>query len=1047
MAIQQDTYNTRQEIFDKYLSTKSPALDVTGTVDSDIFDVEGRTIRVPESVYKYHTKRSKRMPEEYLPTEFQRQPGTSRPLPFFPEEGEMLGDWNIQLMPEEVGREAYPFVDEDETEYLNRMGIDTSGAPFSVVRTATWLPNDSFSIQEGGGLEKVLRDYYPDAKETDGSPWDFAVKQEPRSQRYMYRDPEREGQYQTVFAPGLQFADVASELPELVGEVAAGIGAAALTPTGPMGRMTAGVTAEGTTAGIMRYFQLNNMRDNGYLSPKYDNDMTMMIEALKHGGMVGAFGLGGAAMFSAIRRIINSAGLRNISPKIEWDEDVFIEAYDQVMKESDDITATLTAPQILLHSSVKGADEQPASEYWQELSQMKSKAGKEYDEIRSTMAEQDAIKERTLREQFSGQQSEGLEDVLEIGPAEMSTRGSAIQEAIETQRRPEVQRLESEILDIEAEALSAADDFIEGATTMGQSGFAVRNAVETVRNKVDDVLDAKYAAIEKDIQGNPVFDTTDLINFAKKNQKKIERDILPSFAIEDKRVIEDILELGLKKEPGTGKKVSYDQLRRAITNVNGQMKKAEKSAESGASTPELGFLKQLKNQLKGMRDQLIDPDTPWGKGIIERNPNILNELADIERRYAKFNDNFTRDISGKLIRKLKGSGSRYEVGDEAVVKQAIMNDNPQGRRTLRAILNTPEGLEGLTAIRSAIKGLYRKKMQTATGETRRLTEAEHNSFMNQYGDAMKEWLDPQDFKRFQNAASASAYSQSQIRGLEKSRKALTQFAWGAEELLDQPEKLFDTTFRSNEITYTRNLKDAIDNLEGSMKDDFIDSYKGMIYKDFVKSTSEITRKAGDKVSLELDPRKVVKYLDEHGDQMAVWYGDNFVKGLNGWADHLRALLPKGQAAVDVAGDAKLKAGLDIVRAYVGIFTRPGRMITAALRLGKSGKEKAVIDGLLNPKKLRNINVLDRFLSSPTTTAVIRELISFYPEQQGMFFINPTQLDPQRSEGYSADQTGTEIELELFGPDEFATKSEEREYSPAPFNTGGPVKLMKMKHGY
>jgi len=1043
MAIQQDTQDLRDEILNRYLTTKSPALDVTGTVDSDIFDVEGRTIRVPESVYKYHTKRSRRMPEEYLPTEFQRQPGTSRPLPFFPEEGEMLGDWNIQLMPEEVGREAYPFVDEDEDEYLNRMGIDTSGAPFSVVRTATWLPNDSFSIQEGGGLEKVLRDYYPDAKETDGSPWDFAVRQEPRSQRYMYRDPEREGQYQTVFAPGLQFADVAAELPELVGEVSAGITAAALTPSGPMGRMTAGVTAEGTAAGIMRYLQLNNMRDNGYLSPKYDDDMVMMIEAMKHGGMVGAFGAGGSAAFSLLRRVMNSAGLKNISPKIEWDEDVFIEAYDQVIKESDDITATLTAPQILLHSSVKGADEQPASEYWQELSQMKSKAGKEYDEIRSTMAEQDAIKEQTLREQFSGQQSEGLEDVLEIGPAEMSRRGSVIQEAIETQRRPEVQRLESEILDIEAEALSAADDFIEGATTMGQSGFAVRNAVETVRNKVDDVLDTKYAAIEKDIQGNPVFDTTDLISFAKKNQKKIERDILPSLAIEDKRIIEDILELGLKKEPGTGKKVSYEQLKRAITNVNGQIKKAQKSAESGASTPELGFLKQLKNQLKGMREQLIDPNTKWGKGIIERNPNILDELGDIERRYAKFNDNFTRDISGKLIRKLKGSGSRYEVGDEAVVKQAIMNDNPQGRRTLRAILNTPEGLDGLMAIRSAIKGLYRKKMQTATGETRRLTEAEHNSFMNQYGDAMKEWLDPKDFKRFQNAASASAYSQAQIKGLEKSRKALTQFAWGAEELLDQPEKLFDTTFKSNEITYTRNLKDAIDNLEGSMKDDFIDSYKGMIYKDFVKSTSEITRKAGDKVSLELDPRKVVKYLDEHGDQMAVWYGDNFAKGLNGWANHLRALLPKGKSAVDVAGDAKLKAGLDIVRAYVGIFTRPGRMITAALRLGKSGKEKAVIDGLLNPKKLRNINVLDRFLSDPVTQGIVRELISFSPEQD----YTGAQLDPQRSQGYSADQTGTEIELELFGPDEFATKSKEREYNPAPFNKGGPVRLIKMKHGY
>ena len=1044
MAIQTDTQDARDEIFNRYLSTKSPALDVTGTVDSDIFDVEGKTIRVPESVYKYNRKRSRRMPKEYIPTEFQRQPGTSRPLPFFPEEGEMLGDWNIELMPEE--NPQYPFVDESETEYLNRNGIDTSGAPMGVVRTATWLPNDSFSIQEGGGVEKVLRDYYPDATEPDGSPFDFAVKQEPRSQRYMYRDPEREGQYQTLFAPGLQFSDIAAELPELIGEVSAGVGAAILASgTGPTGMVAAGVTAEGLTAAAMRYIQLTRMQEKGYLSSKYDDDMTRLIEAGKHGGMVGAFGLGGSAAFALLRKVFNTAGVRNISPAIEWDEDVFIKAYDQVMAESDEIVDTLTAPQILLHSSVEGADAQPASEYWQELSQMGSKAGKEYDQIREVVAKQDAIKEKTLRDQFAQGTDETLEDVIGIGPAEMSRRGSEIQEGIVTQRRPEVERLESDIIDYQEEAFEAADDFISGSTTRGESGVEIRNSIETVRDKVNDVLDAKYASIEKDIQGNPVFDTTPLIKFANQNSKKIERDILPSLAVEDKAIIQDILNLGLKTDKGAGRKVNYEQLKRAITNVNGQIKRAQQSAQSGASTPQLGFLKQLKNQLKGMREQLVDPDTSWGKAIIERNPNILDDLAQIEKRYAKFNDNFTRDIAGKIIRKIRGSAELYEVKSEATLKQAIMNDNPEGRRTLRAILNTPEGLGGLEAIRSGIKGLYRKRMKVATGkdDLKLLTEAEHNSFMKEYGDAMEEWLDPKDFKRFENAASASKYAQEQVRGLNKSRKALTQFAWGSEELLDQPEKLFDITFKSNEVTYSKNLKTAIDKLESSMKDDYIDMYKGMIYKDFVKTTSDITKKAGDKVSLDLDPRKVVKYLDEHSDQMAVWYGDNFAAGLNEWGDHLRALLPKGKSAVQIVDNAKLKAGLDIVRAYVGIFTRPGRMITAALRLGKSGKEKAVIDGLLNPKKLRTINARDKFLSNPYTQTVVRELLSFKPEQD----YTGAQLDPQRSQGYSPDQTGTEIELELFGPDEFSTKSPAREYSPTPFNKGGPVKLMRMKHGY
>ena len=1045
MAIQQDTYNTRQEIFDKYLSTKSPALDTTGTADPDIFDVGGKTIRVPETVYRYNRKRNNTIPPEYMPPDYFKNVGAGGArAPHFPEEGEKLGEYSFELTPEEEGNQAYPFWDEGETGYLNRMGIDTSGAPMGVVRQATWLPNDKFSTQEGGGIERVLRDYYPDAKEKDGSPWDFAVKQEPVSRRAMYRDPEREGQMQTVFAPGLQFSDVAAEMPELIGEISAGIGGAALGAlAGPGWVLPAAVTAEGLSATAMRYIQLTRMQEKGYLSPKYDDDMIRLIEAGKHGGMVGAFGLGGAATFALLRKTMNTVGLRNISPAIEWDNDVFIEAFDQVMKESDEIVETLTAPQILLHSSVSGADAQPASEYWQELSQMGSKAGKEYDQIRETVAKQDQIKEKTLREQFAEGTDETLEEAIGIGQTERARRGSLIQEGVEAQRRPEVEKLESDILDFQQEAFDAADDFVSGQTPKGQSGVAIRNAIETVRDKVDDVLDAKYASIAEDIQGNPVFDTTSLINFAKKNQKKIDRDILPSLAVEDRTIIQDLLNLGLKADGSAGKKVSYDQLGRALTNVNGQMKKI--GAGTSETSPTLGFLKLLKGELKGMRKQLIDPKTPWGKGIIERNPNILEDLAQIERRYARFNDNFNRDIAGKLVRNLKGSGDRYEVGSEGVLEKAIMNDNPEGRRTLRAILNTPEGLEGLEAIRSGIKGLYRKRMQTATGQDdlRLLTETEHNAFMKKYGDAMKEWLDPSDFKRFETAASAAKHAQAEVRGLRKTRKEITQFAWGSEGLLDKPEQLFDITFKPNEITYSKNLKTAINSLEPSMRKDFIDMYKGMIYNDFVKKTSQVTKKAGDKVSLDLDPRKVIEYLDQHGDQMKVWFGDDFAKGLNGWGDHIRALLPKGKSAVQIADNVKLKAGMDIVRAYVGIFTRPGRMITAALRLGKSGKQKAVIDGLLNPRKLKNINQVDRFLSDPVTQSVVRELFSSPLEQN----FTGAQLDPQKSSGYSADQTGTEIELELLGPDEFSTNSPMRESRPSPFNKGGPVKLMRMKYGY
>ena len=110
-----------------------------------------------------------------------------------------------------------------------------------------------------------------------------------------------------------------------------------------------------------------------------------------------------------------------------------------------------------------------------------------------------------------------------MGPSEMARRGDIIQEGLETQKRPAVEKLETEIIGLEAEALSLADDFAAGALPKGEAGFMLRDSLNNVKNKVDDILNAKYDQLELDIQGNPVFDTTDLMNWAKNNKSTIDR--------------------------------------------------------------------------------------------------------------------------------------------------------------------------------------------------------------------------------------------------------------------------------------------------------------------------------------------------------------------------------------------------------------------------------------------------------------------------------------------------------------------------------------------
>ena len=606
---------------------------------------------------------------------------------------------------------------------------------------------------------------------------------------------------------------------------------------------------------------------------------------------------------------------------------------------------------------------------------------------------------------------------------------------------PEVEKLADDISGYEREALEAANDFATGVRPLSELALTTRRSIEAVRTKVDDVLKVKYEELEKQIQGNPVFDTTELINWGKRQAGNIRQDVFPSLAREDKAILEDIFNLTKKTAPGKGKLINYPSLKRAITNINGLIRKAE--GPGGIPTPELGFLFQIKDILKGMREQLIKPEFKgaYQEGILKRNPKIVEELANIDRRFALFRDNFNRELAGKLTRKVKGSSKVYEVADEKVLDDILLNKDSGSRRKLRAIFNTPEGLEGLEAIRSGIKTLYANQMRQGTGDLVALNPAQHQRFFNKYGNAMKEWLRPKDFKKFQNAQSAAMNTKKEVAALEKSRKKLIQYPWGSPDLLNEPEILFKEAYQPDRWTRSKNLKQAIDQLEPTQKEGFIDSFKGMIYRDFIDKTSVKIPKAGGKIEIDINPKTMLEYIDKHRDAMRVWYGDEFIDGLQGWADHVRALLPEGRGVIDV-GSAELKAALDLTRAYVGIFTREGRVLTALLRMGRSGKHKYVINHLVNPKKLRRKVAIDKFVTDPRFRAFTREFLTFDLEQEMDW-----QLDPETDKGYLPYQTGTEMELEWFGPGEFGPKSRDTQDYPTPFNKGGPVRLIKLNHGY
>lgn len=180
------------------------------------------------------------------------------------------------------------------------------------------------------------------------------------------------------------------------------------------------------------------------------------------------------------------------------------------------------------------------------------------------------------------------------------------------------------------------------------------------------------------------------------------------------------------------------------------------------------------------------------------------------------------------------------------------------------------------------------------------------------------------------------------------------------ERTNKPENLFKTFWKPREVSNSQMLLDNI-------PDEVIPDFKQLIYRDFVDQTGK-------------NPTAVKKYLADHSEKLKLWYGDDFVKGLNDYnkiIDDITVLA--GEEGLPASSFQKLITGL--VRAYVGIFTRPGRFITAGGQVTENLRKGSFEDMILNPDRLYDRIKRGEFFSNDKTQALARAVGRAYGQEE------------------------------------------------------------------
>ena len=883
-------------------------------------------------------------------------------------------------------------------------GVDfTGGAQGDVIRQIELLPAD-VRVDENY-VQKVLQKNYAQDYNIPRT-YDYDVRVEPNTKELIFNDPLNNNQPTVINPPGLDKGDFLAFIEPVAAEVASGIAGGALGGIGtggtPFGIAAGAVLGETAATFVWRLNNLNYLKEEGYLPPDYD----ITSRAMKDAGMTALFSLGGVGAFKLVKL---AGGIANV-PQTLLKEEEFLKSFEILKRAGEDTTA-MTSPQVL----IRGADEgvqitSPAEGLEAGLRREAETASEQAQPLREIYAEQERMGRELVPEPFEAQ---GITRELveeEGGAGARALRGEEIrgiaQETIETS--PKFVQAEKELVELGVESDNLFRGIADGSIDPAAAGAQIRASFSAAEDSASKLVDDAYENAKQLANFSPnqkPYDYSKLLAptkrfknilnqqaFADPQQKKIVNGIIES------------IEKGVKKSDAVFTQ-DLSNLRSIIRqNVN-----------LGNNVDDLVTFRKT---LESIRAQTLKDSG---------NKQAYDEFIRAEDLYRKKMENFNNDQIKRLLNLQSVSNDLYRQGDKTAYNGFVTflrnNITPQADGSLKApqfiedVLIDPENTSGLLGLKGGIRNAYMDEVvETVGGVMRPKSPRAHENFMAKNDNIIKKFFSEDEIQEFTNAEQfINTFKQREI-ALTKARDAIAKNTNLADVARNfkSPEDLFRNTWSPGQVTATKEIFDALTN-NGSQE--LIDAYKSYIFRDLANKT----QKKGMLNQNVFDGGKLEDYISSNKDNLEIWFGNKFASQLGDIAKKLKAFDDPRVSAVREADNYTLQSLNSLARAYVGLFTTPGRVMTAVKSMVSGKKGIKQVELLSNPDMLYDAIIKDRWQKDPVVKGLVRELGRIYYREEIAEEEPTTDVTPE--------------ETLRFGPGF---------QRPQGMNTGGAVKL---KYGY
>ena len=842
-------------------------------------------------------------------------------------------------------------------------GVDfTGGAEGDSIRQISFLPSDVAANPDY--VQRVIQTNYAELYDIPRT-YDYNVRVEPNTGDMIFNDPLNKNQPTVINPPGIDKGDLLAFAEPLVAEIgsgiAGGLAGGVMTAGSPVGIGAGAVTAETIASYVWRLQNLNYLDEKGYLPEDYD----INSRALKDAGMTALFSLGGVGLFKLAKLAF---GATNPGKTFPLNEQEFIESFNKVSQDA----STMTSPQVVMAGREQGVDvvrSQPEGA----------------EQALRTEAEKPGPLGEALRERYAAQEAEGIAGVQapfeaqqitrdlvgeETGAAARSIRGqelrSVAEQALETS--PRMQEVEQQIVDLNLRSDQLFQDLTEGSLDPATAGAGIRSAFQQAKDSAAELVDDAYdqAATAAGFKGN-----VKPYNYSRLG-KSVKRmaNIVRQQAFPDARDAARLQNVLTSIKSGVNKPHSV-----FVRDLSELRSIIRQQRELGKNVDDLITIRD--DLLKVRKDALRE------KG----GPQALAKFEAAESAYRQLQEDFNNKTIKNMLKLQSISADKYAQGDKQAYEgfTNFLRSNITRREDgtldspefINKVLLDPENITGLESLKAGLREEFLNKVTIQKdGVLQPRSPVAYQNFMNRNGNILQKFFTEDEMANFSSAESFINNFRKEQLALAKTRDQIA----GSTNLrpiadnLNKPELIFSQTWKPGEITATRELYDAV-TTHGSQE--LIDSYKANIFKDFIQKT-EIAG-VGGKKSFSGD--RIENYLDSHGDALRVWFGNDFVKQLGDIGQRIKPFDNVGIAKLSEEDAFILNSLNSLARAYVGLFTTPGRVLTAVKTIYGGKAQRRQLDLLANPDKLYETIMSNRFQKNPVVRGAVRELGRvFYREE-------------------------------------------------------------------